>query len=665
MIYDIGRGTLLISLAVTAFIAVAPLVSVRRKQPLLLEAAHNAQYVLAGLLSLATAILLYALYTRDFTLKYVAEYTSRDLEWWYALSAWWAGQEGSLLLWVWVLAIMAVVVLRTNRDQNAELMPYVLSIIAVVQAFFVWLINFVTPAFATLPNPPADGSGLNPLLQNYGMVFHPTTLYLGYVGFTIPFAFAVAALITGQLGTVWIRTTRRWTLFAWFFLGAGVLFGAQWAYVELGWGGYWGWDPVESASLMPWLVGTAFLHSVMIQERRGMLKVWNMVLIILTFALSLFGTFLTRSGILSSVHAFSEGPLGRYFLVFIALVLLFSFRWLSVRMNELKGENEFDSFVSRESTFLLNNLILVGSAFAVFWGTVFPLVSEAVRGVKVTVGPPFFNQVNAPIYLVLLLIVGICPLIGWARASRENLIRNFLKPFLIAEGFTVVLYVLGVRRIGALISFSICTFVIVTILMEFYRGVAARRRATGRNWLTSLVQLVWGNKRRYGGYIVHLAIVVIAIGITGSQVYNVEKEVSLNPGESAYIAGYKITYQSISAFSTASKDVVTATMEVTDRNSGQLIGTVYPEKDFFRNEENPTTEVAIRSTLKEDLYVILSGWEKNKLASFKFVVNPLVLWIWIGSLGALVGSVIAFWPDAKEKRRFAIIRQREAVVSEA
>lgn len=665
MAYDIGRGILFIALLVAAFTAVAPVVSVKRDKPLLMEATRNAQILLAALLTAATAVLLTALYTHDFTLKYVADYTSRDLPWFYSLSAWWAGQEGSLTLWVWVLSLMGVAVFWQNRKKNAELMPYVAAIIGVVQVFFMWLINFVTPLFATNPSPPFDGSGLNPLLQNYGMVFHPTTLYLGYVAFTIPFAFAMAALITGRLGTVWIRTTRRWTLFAWFFLGAGILFGAQWAYVELGWGGYWAWDPVESASLMPWLVGTAFLHSVMIQERRGMLKVWNMVLIIVTFSLSLFGTFLTRSGILSSVHAFSQGPLGYYFLAFILITLLASFRWLGLRIEDLKSDNEFDSFISRESTFLVNNLILVGSAFAVFWGTVFPLISEAVRGVKVTVGPPFFNQVNAPIYLLLILIVGVCPLIGWARATRENLLRNFLKPCAGTAVVTVALFALGVRRWTALLAFSICAFVILAILMEFYRGVAAKRRASGDNWLVAFARLVWGNKRRYGGYIVHLAVIVIAIGVTGSQLYNVQKEVSLNPGETATIGNYRLRYDDLSSFQTQSKNVVTATMSIFDATSGEAIGTVYPEKDKFPNQDNPTTEVAIRSTAKEDLYIILSGWSTNKLASFKFVVNPLVIWIWLGALGALLGSVIAFWPDAKEQRRLAIITERELATDAA
>ncbi|MHB9090960.1 MAG: heme lyase CcmF/NrfE family subunit [Chloroflexota bacterium] len=456
---EVGRATLALAFAIAVFAAVAPVIGDRLKFPELVVAARRSVYALTVLLSISGLLLMRAFIVGDFSLSYVANYSSRDMDLIYKISAFWAGQEGSLLLWAWTLALFACLAVLQNRKRHQELMPYVQAVMMVNLAFIVGVLVFLADPFKVLPNVPADGQGLNPLLQNHGMFFHPTTLYLGYVGFTVPFAFAMAALIKGNLGDEWIRSTRRWTLVAWFFLTLGNLFGAQWAYVELGWGGYWGWDPVESASFMPWLTGTAYLHSVMVQQRRGMLKVWNLVLIIATYSLVLFGTFLTRSGILSSVHTFGQSEIGPLFLGFIGLTLAYSLGLLVDRLPQLRGEHELDSFVSRESSFLFNNLILVGAAFATFWGTVFPLISEAVRGVKITVGPPFFNQVNGPIFLALIVLMGICPLIGWRKASRDNLIRNFLYPLGAALLFTVAIYLLGIREGYALIAFGACAFV--------------------------------------------------------------------------------------------------------------------------------------------------------------------------------------------------------------
>ncbi|MBI4319621.1 MAG: heme lyase CcmF/NrfE family subunit [Chloroflexi bacterium] len=423
---DVGYGAMVIGLVIAAYTAVAATSGAMKGYPELLRSARNGVLVTFGLTSLASAALVYAFLARDFGVQYVAQYSSRDLEPVFTFAAWWAGQAGSLLLWAWMLAMFATIIVVQNKEQNRRLLPYATSIMMAILAFFLLVMIFAANPFERSPVTPADGQGLNPLLENFGMFFHPTTLYIGYVGFTVPFAFAMAALITKRLDDQWIRSTRRWTLFAWFFLGLGNLFGAQWAYVELGWGGYWGWDPVESASFMPWLTGTAYLHSVMIQQRRGMLKVWNMLLIIITFTLSIFGTLLTRSGILSSVHTFSQSAVGPMFMALIGVLLVFSLGLLLDRLALLKSENEIDSFMSREASFLLNNLLLVGAAFAVFWGTVFPLISEAVRGVKITVGPPFYNQVSAPIFLGMVILMGVCPLIGWRKASTENL-QKFLK----------------------------------------------------------------------------------------------------------------------------------------------------------------------------------------------------------------------------------------------
>lgn len=652
---EIGYTSLALGLLVCIYTVAAYIVGQKASYPGLVDSARNGVLVAFGLVSLAAVALLYALVTHDFQVEYVARYTSSDLPLIYVLSAFWAGNAGSLLFWGWLLSLFATVVVLQNRSRNKELMPYALSIIMATQAFFLILIVFLSNPFEKLPSALTEGMGLNPLLQNPGMIIHPPALLAGYAIFTIPFAFAMAALLSRRLGDDWIRSVRRWTLLGWLLLGLGNLLGAQWAYVELGWGGYWAWDPVENAGLMPWLVGTAFLHSVMIQKRRGMLKVWNMVLIILTFNLSIFGTFLTRSGVLSSVHTFADSAMGPFFLGFIGVALLGSLLLLIYRRDDLKSENELDSLVSRESTFLFNNLLLVGATLAIFVGTIFPLVSEAVRGVKVSVSAPFFNQVVGPIFLAIILLTGICPLIGWRRASTNNLMRNFLYPLVAALIIGVGLFVSGIREWYALVIFPLCGFVLSTILLEWFRGVRARHRMRAENYLKALLGLVWGNKPRYGGYIVHIAILLIAVGIVGSSFYQVEEEAILERGESMSIKNYTLTYEETDYYQTQSKEVVAATLSV--YNGEELIDTVTPEKYFHNVYEQPVTEVAIRSTLKEDLYVILGGTvEDFRLnlaggpAHFTVIVNPLVSWIWIGAGVFLLGSAIAFWPDRRERR---------------
>lgn len=656
---DIGSAALLIAFIASVFAVVAFIWGKAKGYAELLEAGRNAVFSVFGLITVASLVMIYALVSRDFGVKYVAGYTDRALSLEYTLSAFWAGQEGSLLFWGWLLSLFTVIVILQNKDKHRELMPYVAAVLMITTAFFLMLLTMVTNPFYRLPTVPADGQGLNPLLQNPGMLFHPPATYLGYVGFAIPFAFAMAALLTGRLGDEWIRSTRRWTLFSWFFLSMGNFLGAQWAYVELGWGGFWAWDPVENASFMPWLTGTAYLHSVMIQQRRGMLKVWNMVLIIITFALTIFGTFLTRSGILSSVHSFADSNLGPFFLAFLGIAVVFAVSFMIGRLADLRSDNELDSLVSRESSFLLNNLILLGSTVATFWGVVFPLVSEAVRGVKVTVSMPFFNQVNGPIFMALLLIMGICPLIGWRKASTDNLIRNFLYPTVIALIFAAIAYGLGMRDLYALSAVSLCVFVVAVILLEVWRGTRARHRTAGENYLVALGRLIWHNKPRYGGYIVHLSIVMIAMGIIGSFAFHTEKEVTLAPGEMMNIDRFSIKYNSLAETPKKGKDVVTATVEV--YNAGQRVGYLFPAKEFSPQSEEPSTEVAIRTTLMEDVYVILAGWDKDQTASFKVLVNPLVVWIWIGGAVMLFGTAIALWPDKKEKRRLDARYRAEGV----
>ena len=644
---EIGELCILLSLGISIYSTIVPILGIKRNREEYIASAENSIFVTAGLITISSAILTYAFLNRDFSIEYVANYSNRDLPLFYTVSAFWAGQKGSLLFWSLLLSLFAAVVVIQNKNKNRDFMPYVISIISITQCLFLVLMTFAEKPFELI-YPPEDGSGLNPMLQNPGMVFHPPTLYMGYVGFTIPYAFAMASLLTGHLGDVWIKTTRRWTIFSWFFLGMGNLFGAWWAYRVLGWGGYWAWDPVENASFMPWLTGTAYLHSVMIQERRDMLKVWNMVLIVLTFSLTIFGTFLTRSGVIQSVHSFGQGPVGYYFLGFLIIVIVFSSYLIVSRLSILKSNNELDSIVSRESSFLFNNLILVGAAFATFWGTMFPLISEAIKGEKVTVGPPFFNQVNIPIGLVLLLLIGICPLIAWKKASINNFKRNFLIPFIVSIIGGIALMPIGTGHLMAWLSFTISIFVITTIVMEFYKGAIARRETTGEGFVKALITLIRKNKRRYGGYIIHIGVVLMYIGITGTS-YNMEKEATLKKGESMSIGDYKVVYKDIKDNTPVPTKVeVIATMDV--EKDGKIIATATPRRDFYKTAEQPISRVYNLSGLKEDLYIILAGFQEDGSATFKIHVNPLVKWLWIGGLVLGAGTLIAMLPDWKGRK---------------
>jgi cytochrome c-type biogenesis protein CcmF len=656
---DLGRLSLNIALVHSFYLVIVSAYAGVKGREDLMKSARNGVHVTMALLTLASFALFYALIKRDFSLEYTAAYNSRDLPLFYAATAFWAGQKGSLLLWAWFLSLFSSIVLIRKRNENRELMPFVVAVLMTALAFFLILLTFASDPFERLPIPVLDGRGLNPLLQNPGMIIHPPTLYLGYVGFVIPFAYAMAALITGKLGDSWIKATRRWTLFSWYFLGMGILLGANWAYVELGWGGYWAWDPVENASLMPWLTGTAFLHSVMIQEKKDMLKVWNMVLIILTFSLSIFGTFITRSGVISSVHSFGQSPIGYFFLVFLAGVLVFSLSLLFRRLPALKSKDELDSFLSRESTFLYNNLLFVGIAFATFWGTVFPLISEAVKGVKVSVGPPFFNQVNVPIGLALIFITGICPLIAWRRATARNLKRNFTTPLAVGLVGAIALVIIGVHKPAALISFTFSIFVVTTIVMEFYRGTSARREMVGESTFRAFVNLVWRNKRRYGGYLVHVGIVMVFVGITGSSAYKYEKEAVLEKGQSVEVKNYRVTYRSMEFMRKENVEVSAAVLMVQKKGAEPF--EMRPEKRFYYSApDQPTTEVAINKTLKEDFYTILAAYESGgKKATFKFFINPLVSWIWAGGLVLTIGTIIAMLPDKKEKHRIQAVLSME------
>jgi len=467
----------------------------------------------------------------------------------------------------------------------------------------------------------------------------------------------MGALLSGRLGDEWIRNSRKWTILAWTFLGIGLLLGARWAYLELGWGGYWAWDPVENAAFMPWLTATAFLHSVMIQEKKGMLKKWNMALIIITFFLALFGTFITRSGIISSVHSFAQSNIGPFFLSFIGFILIFSFGMFTLRLDQLKSENRYDSILSRESAFLFNNLIFLAAAFSVFLGTIFPIVSEAIKGEKILVGPPYFNRVNVPMGLILILLMGIGPLISWRKASQENLMKNFLYPSILGILTAVVLFLVGIREAVALISFGLCAFVAATIFIEFYRGTKVRAKR-GENYLLALYHLISRNRRRYGGYIVHVGVILIVIGITASSAFVTQKEATLKKGESISVNHYTLRFDELNQYTTEMKHVTAAKLSVF--NSERSLGVIVPEKNVYKYEGNRDidneTEVALRSTFKDDLYVILTNFDGNGTASFRVLINPMVSWIWAGGIVLALGAIVIMWPSARERREEAVVR---------
>ncbi|MFQ5666103.1 MAG: heme lyase CcmF/NrfE family subunit [Candidatus Binatia bacterium] len=661
---DVGSLALAIAWVLALYAAVMALAGARWRKRDFVASAEHATLAVWGFVVIAVAALLHALVSHDFNVAYVAHYSSSTLPLRYTIAALWGGQAGSLLFWLLILTSMSAVVHLQNRYKNRELMPYVTAVLMLISLFFLSLLMFVTPPFERLAFTPAEGRDLNPLLQNYWMTIHPPALYMGFVGCAIPFAFAMAALMTGTLGDVWIRTTRRWTLLAWFFLSLGNLFGAEWAYLVLGWGGYWAWDPVENAAFMPWLTCTAFLHSVMIQEKKNMLKVWNMFLVILTFLLTIFGTFLTRSGVISSVHSFTQSGLGPFFIGFLVFVLVVSGGLLLWRLPLLKSANQLDSVLSRESAFMLNNLILVGIAFAVFWGTVFPVISEAVRGIKITVGPPFFNKVNAPLGLILLFLTGVGPVIAWRRASARHLQKNFLVPVSLGLGGGVILFVAGMRNYYAVVSFSLCVFVLATIIMEFYRGVRARQAMVGERPLTALLHLIGKNRRRYGGYIVHVGVVMMFLAITGTSAFKQEKQITVKPGDTFSMGRYTLRYDGVEPRDTPHIAYLTAQVAVLQ--DGKQVDTLRPEKRFYKKPEQPATEVAIRSTLGADLYLVLGSYDDpTKMATIQAYINPLVGFLWWGGIVLAIGTGVTIWPTRARVRAPAYAPQEsERVVTD-
>lgn len=616
-------------------------------------AGWRASVAVSVLSILATFLLLNEFLISNFDIKYVAHYTSLETPLFYKITALWAGQAGSLLFWLFILSVYTIIVLFQYRNSFTKLMPWVSIVLMAVQTFFLILVNFVENPFAPTEASfvVVNGNGLNPLLQNLTMAIHPPTLYLGYVGFTIPFAFAIAALMTKDTGSVWVRSIRRWTLIAWLFQSAGIILGGWWAYQELGWGGYWAWDPVENASFMPWLTGTAFLHSIIIQEKKGMLKTWNMVLILLTFTLCIFGTFLTRSGVMSSVHSFAVSNLGPVFLAFIAIIIIVCTTLIIIRLPHLKSDKQIESFTSRESGFLFNNVIFIVICFAVFWGTIFPVLSEAIRGEKITVGAPFFNQVNVPIGLMLLFLTGVGPLLVWRRTSKEVFIRNFTIPILIGLGIFSLCFAFGIRN-TTLVSFPLTGFVATAILIEFQRGIKSRIVRFNESVFTALKMLISKNRSRYGGYIVHLGIVFMFIGFSGNA-FDSETEFALKSGEVKEFNGYKFELVKIQPVERPNHIAWIAGLNVWD-SQDELVTTLYPEKRiYFHKDPNPDkrqphSELDIHTTLSKDIYSIFSGVDmEQQIAYLKIMINPLVWWVWFGGYVLVFGTMISLWP-AKE-----------------
>ena len=655
---DFGKLCLFLALATSGWAVLTSYNGWRAHLGEMALSAERAIHATWALVFLAVASLEYCIFTDQFDLEYVASYSNRALPGIYKFTALWGGQAGSLLFWQFILITYASLIVLTNRRRNRPLMPLVVTTLAVVSTFFLGLVNFMSRPFVRLAFIPQDGNGLNPQLQNPFMAIHPPCLYLGYVGLTLPFAFAIAALATGRLDDTWFRTTRRWTILSWFFLGTGVLLGGWWAYVELGWGGYWAWDPVENASLIPWLTCTAFLHSVMIEERKKMLRVWNLSLVIMSFLLSILGTFITRSGVISSVHSFTKSDIGPVFAAFLGLCTLVSVGLLIYRVPLLKSEHRLDSFVSRESTFLFNNLLLVGAAFAVLWGTLFPILSEAVRGVKITVGPPFFNEVMVPIAFALVTLAGICPVIAWRRASARKLIEKIQVPFWALVGGAAALLLGGVRDVYAIVSFALATFVIATTAMEFWWGTRSRQKVTGQNAAGAFWSLVDRNKRRYGGFVVHIGFILILIGVTGSTAFKQEATASLKRGESFSVGRYRMVFEDMVNDDDANREFMGARLAVF--NGDRRAGTLVPGQNYYKAGQNPSTEVDIRYTLRDDLYLILTGFDPQEgRATLKAYLNPLVNWIWIGGGVLILGAWFAMLPDIRDRRRDAEAKLRE------
>ncbi len=680
MAANIGYGALVLTFIASLYGIGAALYGELKKKPQWVDSARNAMLLTFPLMTVSALAIVMLLVNYNFEVEYVASVTSRSMPTYLRITALWGGQPGSLVFWTWLLAAFASAVTLRNWQRDREFLSWVVIVCLVTVAFFLLLVIFFENPFVSLwqmPKgeviaqmfkpagaalfTPQDGNGLNPLLRHPGMVIHPPMLYLGFVSFVIPFAFAIAALVTGRTDDRWIRITRRWTLWAWLFLSLGLILGGRWAYDVLGWGGYWGWDPVEISAFLPWLTATPFLHSVMIQEKRGMLKRWNMFLIILTYDLMIFGTFLTRSGVLSSVHSFAQSAIGPLFFAFIGLTLITSLYLLSRRWDELKSETEMTSLLSRESLFLINNLLFMGILVICFWGLIYPLISEVFTGQKVTVGPVFYEQATSPMWLALLLLMGVAPLSAWRASTARTLGRALWKPTAVSLVVLVAIFVGGVHSFGSLLALWLCAFVFIVTLYEFYRGAMARRKRAGENFFVALWRLMGRNRRRYGGYILHIGVILMAIGIIGIEIFQTETQGTIPLGGEITLGRYTMVYDSLSEFDTLDNRGVSRAV-VSVYKDGEYKGELYPRRDFFYESRQPMTIPGLRSTMEDDFYVLLVDWQpiSTQNATFKIYHNPLVNWLWIGSFVFILGTLVAAWPEKEAKK---VTESKKAVLA--
>lgn len=685
MVANFGFGVLVITFLVSLYGVGAAAYGALKSKPAWVESARLAMLLVFPLVLLVCLTLIYLLVSGHYEVAYVYNVTSNAMPVYLRITALWGGQAGSLLFWSFLMAAFASAVTLRKWDRDYEFLPWVTVVALTTLAFFIGMSVFIenpferfwftpqmgevqamfAPANATLLSP-NDGRGLNPLLRHPGMIIHPPMLYLGFVSFVIPFAFAIAALVTGRSDDRWIRLTRRWTLIAWLFLSLGLVLGGRWAYDVLGWGGYWGWDPVEIAAFMPWLTGTAFLHSVMIQEKRGLFKRWNMVLIILTYSLVIFGTFLTRSGVLSSVHAFAQSAVGPLFFGFIGLTFVITLGLLLWRWNSLASEGQMTSLLSRESLFLVNNLLFMGILVVCFWGVIFPLVSELFTGQKVTVGPPFYERATGPLFAGLLFLMGVAPLSAWGHSTVKTLGRALWKPTLASLVVLVAVYFLGVRQWAALLGFWLCAFVSFITLYEYGRAVLARHRRSGEGLPLALWRLMGRNRRRYGGYLIHIGIVLMALGIIGIELFQVETQDTIAPGESITLQGYTVTYDSLAEFDTEDgRNVARAVVSVS--RDGVPLGELYPRRDYYYSYQQPMTIPGVRSSMEDDLYVLLVDWQpiSTNGATFKVYHNPLVNWLWFGGVVFIFGTMVASWPDRDPEPARKRVPVRKSATSQA
>jgi cytochrome c-type biogenesis protein CcmF len=664
-VQDLGRAALALALGLAIYALVGGGLGAYTRRRRLVDSARNALYAAFGASAVAAIVLLNAFRTRDFTFSYVAEHSSKALPFPYVYTAFWGGQAGSLLLWLCVLTALGSAAVAFNRRLTTEVLPWTVPVLGSVAAFFAFMLVFVVSPFQTQVAP-ADGVGLNPSLQNPYMMIHPPLLYLGYVGLTIPFAFAAAALISGRFDERWIVATRRWTILAWTALGIGILLGAKWAYEEVGWGGYYAWDPVENAALMPWLAATAFLHSVMVQEKKNMLRVWNAALVAGAFCLSIFGTFLTRSGLINSIHSFAQSPIGAWFLGFICAIVVFSSALIVWRLPLLRARTKLESLASREAAFLYNNLLLVAFTLTVLWGVAFPLLSDAVRGEAVTVGPPYYNFFLKAFGLPLLLLMGIGPLVAWRRTSLRALRDTVLWPAVAALVAGGILIALGAgSSTPGLLAYTFSTFALGAIVLEFIRGTRARKALGAPGWWGAFSGLIARNRRRYGGYVVHAAIVLLAIGVAGSSAYGATKIQRFRSGDSMRIRNYQLTYLDSVQRRAANHLEIRARIAVSE--NGHRVGTIMAGKNSYFAEQQTSNEVAIhRDWLRaEDLFVIGDEFKFKKgtvdSVYLKVLVKPLVNLVWLAGFVFLLGSLITLWPDAREQRRLAARAEPGAV----